>query len=158
MGFQDPSKPRSRTHELIVQEMQDETLVYDEHNHRAHCLNASAALIWKSCDGARTVSEIANQVSRELGAPVTDEIVLNAIDKLSRRRLMTEPSRPSVRRTALTRREVLRNLGRGAVVAIHRQALACLAGQPAPPALSAAAAYAAAPLVREMQPQRQCRR
>jgi hypothetical protein len=98
--------------------MQDETLVYDEHNHRAHCLNASAALIWKSCDGTRTISEIANQVSRELDVPVTDEIVLNAIDKLSRRHLMTEPSRPSVRRSALTRRQVLRNLGRGAVVAI----------------------------------------
>ena len=37
--------PRARQDELIVEELQDETLVYDLQRHKARCLNRTAALV-----------------------------------------------------------------------------------------------------------------
>ena len=38
--------PRARQDELVVEELQDETLVYDLERHKARCLNRTAALVW----------------------------------------------------------------------------------------------------------------
>ena len=38
--------PRARQDELVVEELQDETLVYDLKRHKARCLNRTAALVW----------------------------------------------------------------------------------------------------------------
>ena len=40
-------KPRARTEGLVVTELPDELLVYDLERHRAHCLNPTAALVFK---------------------------------------------------------------------------------------------------------------
>lgn len=48
----DPHNPMARQSGLVVQEMPDEVLVYDMDTNKAHCLNQSAAFIWKSCDGS----------------------------------------------------------------------------------------------------------
>jgi hypothetical protein len=45
------TEPRARSEELVIEELNDELLVYDERNHRAHCLNATAARVWQACDG-----------------------------------------------------------------------------------------------------------
>ena len=37
--------PRVRQDELIVEDLQDETLVYDLERHKASCLNGTAALV-----------------------------------------------------------------------------------------------------------------
>ena len=39
--------PRARQDELVVEELQDETLVYDLERHKARCLNRTAALVWR---------------------------------------------------------------------------------------------------------------
>ncbi|MBA3352846.1 MAG: PqqD family protein, partial [Blastocatellia bacterium] len=51
--------PIARKNGLVVQEVPDEVLVYDLETNKAHCLNQSAAMIWRSCDGKNSVSEIA---------------------------------------------------------------------------------------------------
>jgi len=48
----------ARQNGIVVQEMPDEVLVYDLDSNKAHCLNQSAALVWKSCDGTNTVGDI----------------------------------------------------------------------------------------------------
>ena len=48
--------PAARTSGLVVRELAEETLVYDEERHRAHCLNRTAALVWRHCDGKTPVS------------------------------------------------------------------------------------------------------
>src|SRR6266498_3512906 len=50
-----PMLPRARTEDLIVEALPTETLVYDTRTHLAHCLNLSAATVWKHCDGIRGV-------------------------------------------------------------------------------------------------------
>ena len=117
MSINKAPRPRARTHGLIVQELDDETLVYDQQRHRAHCLNITSSLVWKSCDGTRTVREIATHLSAEMNVLVSDEIVVVAVDKLASRHLMAEAERLTGR-SGPTRREVLRRIGIGVAVAI----------------------------------------
>ena len=56
-----PNNPMARQNGIVVQEMPDEVLVYDLDSNKAHCLNQSAALVWKSCDGTNTVGDIVKQ-------------------------------------------------------------------------------------------------
>lgn len=58
--------PLARRDQLVIQELPDELLVYYQQRDRAHCLNRSAALIWKSCDGKTSVEEISRKVAKEL--------------------------------------------------------------------------------------------
>lgn len=39
--------PQARRTGLSIQELPDETLIYDRENDQANCLNATAAEIWK---------------------------------------------------------------------------------------------------------------
>ena len=99
--------PMARSEQLVVRELPDETLVYDLQRHKAHCLNRSAALVWRACDGKTSVAEIAARVARELDLPNDEVFVQAALVQLGRARLLTEaPARqagPSPRRQALQR-------------------------------------------------------
>ena len=110
--------PHAREERLVIQELPDELLVYDLDNHKAHCLNQTAAFIWKHCDGKTTVSEIAARLSEELNAPGDEEVIWLALDQLDKFHLLRERiARPSdVRR--VSRREVLRKAGLAAAVGL----------------------------------------
>ena len=88
--------PRKRDHGLIVREMDDETLVYDRRRHKAHCLNRAAALVWRHCDGATSVADLARLVHEQLGMPGSAEMVRFALDRLARARgwYIARPRRP----------------------------------------------------------------
>ncbi len=45
------ARPLARKADLVTKEVADEVLVYDLKSHKAHCLNQTAALVWKYCDG-----------------------------------------------------------------------------------------------------------
>jgi hypothetical protein len=105
------SVPRAREDEIIVKEMGDEVLVYDLKDHRAHCLNETAARVWRSCDGRKTVAEIARRLESALETPVDDRIVWLALDQLEKFNLLKphmpkRNRRPQVSRRALILRGV----------------------------------------------------
>jgi Coenzyme PQQ synthesis protein D (PqqD) len=108
--------PEARSEGLVVQELAEEVLVYDQDRHKAHCLNQTAAMVWRQCDGKRTVSEIAGKLSRELKGEVGQEVVWVALEQLSRTHLL----RGGVEREkeGVSRREVMRRIGIGAAVAL----------------------------------------
>lgn len=54
--------PKARSEALITKEVDGELLVYDRTRDKAHCLNESAAAIWKLCDGRTTPAEIARKL------------------------------------------------------------------------------------------------
>ena len=114
-----PEPPRARTNELIIRELPDELLVYDLAHDKAHCLNKTAALIWRHCDGRTGVSELARLLSRDTDAPVDEQIVLFALKQLSRDNLLVADALllpPHA--NGLNRRQLIRTLGRAAVVAL----------------------------------------
>jgi hypothetical protein len=85
------ARPRKRRDALVVQELPEETLVYDLERHKAHCLEAVAAAVWEACDGKRTAEQIAARAGKRLGRPVSEEAVWLALRRLGRARLLDAP-------------------------------------------------------------------
>lgn len=109
-------KPVARRQDLVIQEMTDEVLVYDLQTNKAHCLNETAAAIWKSCDGVNTVADISRSIKGTNGDSAGEEMVWLAIDQLSEKNLLTAEVAP--RFNGQTRREVIKKVGLAAVVAL----------------------------------------
>jgi Coenzyme PQQ synthesis protein D (PqqD)/UPF0506 len=110
--------PSARTEGIVVQALPDEVLVYDLERHRAHCLNHTAALIWKRCDGQTSVTEMIRILEQEMQAPVSEGVVWLALWQLQKAHLLVEPSHGPAGRAMMSRREVMRRLGWGAAVTL----------------------------------------
>ena len=110
--------PRAREGRLVVQELPDEVLVYDLNRHKAHCLNRTAALVWRHCDGHTTVAEMAALLEKEVKSPADEAVVWLALDRLERAHLLREPANLPGGEARYTRREVMRRMGIGAAVLV----------------------------------------
>ena len=95
--------PSARTSGLVVQEMADETLVYDLDINKAHCLNDTASRIWKLCDGNTSISEMVSRLEQNSKSPVPEELVWLAIDQLVENNLLEGQVDTAARRTVETR-------------------------------------------------------
>lgn len=110
--------PAARSENIVIQEMPPgedgpaELLVYDLTNNRAHCLNETAATIWKNCDGTSTIKEIAQNFS----GTESEDLVWLGIDQLSKENLLVEEYRPVTDRP--NRREIIKKVGIASVIAI----------------------------------------
>ena len=104
-------KPRARTQGLVVTELPDELLVYDLECHKAHCLNPTAALVFKHCDGRRSVAQIARILRRELDVPADERLVWLSLVRLERARLLEEREAAPAAAPRSSRRELLRRVG-----------------------------------------------
>lgn len=133
--------PQARKDQLVIKELPDETLVYDLETDKAHCLNNSAALVWKHCDGTASVSEIAGSLSNETEVVFDENVVWLALDQLEKFKLLeVAPPRP-VHLSGISRRQLVRMIGVGAfalpvIVSITSpfasQSQTCVAGPNAP--------------------------
>ena len=121
-----PVMPRAREEELVVEELPDETLVYDLKSHRASCLNRTAALVWSHCDGQTSVAAMATMLQSELETPVDEAVVWMALDRLGRSRLLTEQVTLPADRAEYSRRAVLRTLGRAAGITLFLPVVASI--------------------------------
>lgn len=94
--------PLSRTDNLVIRELDDETLVYDMERDEAHCLNHTAALVWQHCDGKTTAAQAARILENQLDVKVDTDVVWLAVKELKRFRLVQATSKtPSVSRREL---------------------------------------------------------
>ena len=109
-------KPVARKEGLVIQEMPDEVLVYDMQTNKAHCLNETAAFVWKNCTGEKTVEEIVERFANKSGAAVENDLVWLAIDQLSERNLLE--TRAAARFAGESRRSVLKKIGLASMVAL----------------------------------------
>jgi pyrroloquinoline quinone biosynthesis protein D len=76
---------------VYFEEMDDEAVVYGRTGKRAIHLNETATVVWKLCDGERTVADIAALLTREYPASA-DEIaegVAKAVDQMVAARMMS---------------------------------------------------------------------
>jgi hypothetical protein len=104
---------RARHDDLVIRELPDELLVYDTETHDAHCLNETAAFIWRQCDGKTSVPEIAQRLSAKTETDVDEELVWGALEDLWKRQLLVGESAPARERT-MSRGQLVR---RAAIVA-----------------------------------------
>jgi Coenzyme PQQ synthesis protein D (PqqD) len=108
--------PMARQNGLVVQEMPDEVLVYDLDSNKAHCLNQSAAFVWKSCDGNSSVADIVREFELTGGGKITEDFVWLAIDQLSEKGLLEAKVAPKF--AGQSRRQVLKTVGLASIIAL----------------------------------------
>jgi hypothetical protein len=97
---------------LLIRELPGEVLVYDRERHQAHCLNRTAAAVFRHADGTRTVAELALVLAPEAPPQAGASVVSMALDQLREAGLLED-----VPATAgLSRREVVRRVGIGAAL------------------------------------------
>ena len=136
--------PRLRAEGLVIHELPDELLVYDKVRDQAHCLNQTAALVWRACDGHCAPSEIAHQLTTELAVAVSEDLVLLTLVQLEEIHLLEQLETVAPSFAGMSRRQMARSLGLGAAVVLPvitsilvptpAQAATCLApGQPCSP-------------------------
>ena len=114
----DPSVPRARTDRLLTQELGDELLVYDLDSNEAHCLNQTAALVWKHADGKMSVSQIACLLANVTGSQVHEEVVLMACHQLGKCKLLQGQLPGSSKSPRLSRRDLIRRIGSAAAISL----------------------------------------
>lgn len=127
--------PKARENRLIIKELPGETLVYDLDSDQAHCLNSTAALVWKKCDGQRSIQDVSTEIGVASNTDVDEQIVWLALNQLEKYKLLADDSSliPSsvVNRRAAVRTLALAGLALPVIIslavptAIHAQS--CLA-------------------------------
>jgi len=108
--------PVARKEGLVIQETSEEVLVYDLTSNKAHCLNQTAAFVWKSCDGNNSIPEITKLLESESGAAIHEDLIWLAIDQLNEKNLLERELATSF--AGRSRREVIKKIGLAAVVAL----------------------------------------
>ena len=102
--------PLARTKGIITKEIDGELLIYDCARDKAHCLNSSAAAIWKLCDGSTGIPEMAESLSAA-GLPVHEAVIHSALRQLRAKALLAESSYVPIGAADTSRRLLARNLG-----------------------------------------------
>ena len=111
--------PQARRGGLIIQEVDSEILIYDQNTNKAHCLNQTAAKVWKYCDGETTLADACSALSRDLETPVDEKLVWYAVDQFAKDNLLEKDIEPpAFIITGMNRRQMVRTLGLAAVVAV----------------------------------------
>jgi hypothetical protein len=118
MDISQDKQPLARKEGLVVKEVSGEVLVYDLDRDRAHCLNQTAALVWKYCDGHTSVARIAKSLEKDLHAPVDQKVVWYALLQLEKDHLLEQRIVPPAIIAGMNRRDMIRVLGLAAVVAV----------------------------------------
>ena len=112
------NKPKSRKENIVVQEVDGEVLIYDLERDKAYCLNKTSAIVWQTCDGTRTIAEINDHLGKQLNAQTDEDIVWLALDQLSKEKLIDPSVDLKSKFEGMSRREVVRKIGLGSVVAL----------------------------------------
>ena len=111
--------PQARRSGLIIQEVDGEVLIYDQVTNKAHCLNQTAAKVWKYCDGETTLADACSSLSRDLETPVDEKLVWYAVDQFAKDNLLVkEVELPAFIISGMNRRQMVRTLGLAAIVAV----------------------------------------
>jgi hypothetical protein len=90
-------RPKATTEAVVSERIGEELVIFDQVSEVAHCLSPEVAAVWESCDGRRSLAEIAQR------AELAPAAVERAVDAL-RERGLVENSSDSQR--GYSRREV----------------------------------------------------
>ena len=99
--------PQIRMNDLVVQELDQEILIYDLKSDKAFCLNFVSAEIWKKCDGLATVQEVAEMIGKQMNIKLGEDFVWLAITDLEKNKLLREEVKRPSKFENLSRRKVL---------------------------------------------------
>lgn len=111
-----PKAPFGRKENLVIQEVENEILIYDLKKNEAFCLNETSAFIWKMCDGKNSTVDISQAVKKKFKTNIDDGFIWLALDQLKKNDLIeTEPEVPASF-LGMSRRQVIRQIGLSSMV------------------------------------------
>jgi Coenzyme PQQ synthesis protein D (PqqD) len=110
--------PLARKAGLVVKEVGGELLIYDLERDQAHCLNDTAALVWKHCDGKNDAATIATLLEKKLNTSIDQTVIWYALSQLSKDHLLEQPIAAPPVFAGMNRRQLIRALGVATVVAV----------------------------------------
>jgi hypothetical protein len=102
------SLPRARKDDLVTRQIPGELLVYDLKRHKAYCLNATAAAVWKSADGKHTVADLAAKLQKDQKSAVDERIVWLALGQLEKYYLLQTKAAKPIGLPRVSRRDLIR--------------------------------------------------
>lgn len=98
--------------DLLIRELIDEVILYDGTMKKAHCLNDTAAAVWRLCDGRRSVTEIACELGQD------EELVWMALHEMEKSGVLNAEIPLTLRSNELSRRELMTKIGIKAAIAL----------------------------------------
>jgi hypothetical protein len=109
-------KPAVRRTGLVVRGLPGEVVVYDLERHQAHCLNRTAAAVFRGADGTRGLEDLAALLGDGLERGDAEAAVRLALDQLAGARLLEADPAALEPAGGLSRRSVLHRAGIGAAL------------------------------------------
>jgi hypothetical protein len=103
--------PRARTTGLLIEELEDELLVYDLAADRAHRLNGTAATVFRHADGTRSVAELVDVLTEKVGGIADEDLVLITLDGLVEAGLVEDYKPRPTKDTRTSRRKFIARAG-----------------------------------------------
>ena len=110
--------PVTRKHDLVIQEIEDEILIYDLQTNKVFSLNQTSALIWRLSTGKKTLSEIAHAASQEMDSSIDEQFIWLALEQLRKENLIDIDSLKTSPFKRMKRRDVIKKVGYSSLVAL----------------------------------------
>jgi hypothetical protein len=101
-------RPRARAEGLLIEHVNDETVIFDTESREAHCLSPLAALVFEHCDGRTSSEGLAGIASEHLSEPVEPWQVDDALDRLQECKLLAVSAPRSEGQGGTTRRQAIK--------------------------------------------------
>jgi len=91
LAFPKQTRP-VRKRELVYRILDEECILYDDKGDKVYTLNATAAFVWKLCDGKHTVGRIIRKTAKAFGgadAAMVEQDVRELLGELNSLQLLT---------------------------------------------------------------------
>lgn len=118
--------PKARTKDIHARELDGELVVYDRDRRCTHHLNASAARVYRQCDGRHSVDDLSSLFSQSLTQEGASEIVKRALTQMCHAGLLDRQLLPATE-LRWTRRGLLTRLAAAGVTGFILPAVATVA-------------------------------
>ena len=135
MFWTQKTRPRTRAEGLLVEQVNDEIVVFDTLSRAAHCLSPLAAIVFEHCNGRTSLEDLAAVASERLGETIDTAAIEETLAQLDERELLDEDP-------GITRRGMI---GKTAAVGGAAFAAPLITSVLAPTAASAASATCGGP-------------
>ncbi len=104
--------PLARSRDIVVQRLENETLIYDLKTDRAYNLNETSSVVFQACDGKTSVAELREK------SGFTEDVIYLALDELKKQNLLEENQSYDSPFKGMSRREAIRKIGLASAVAL----------------------------------------
>lgn len=111
------NNPLSRRDNIVIQELNNEVLIYDLSINKAFCLNKTSAMVWQECDGTKSVADISQILSKKDKSNFSEDIVWLALNQFKTDNLLQNGSEFVTIFDGLSRREIIKRIGFASLIA-----------------------------------------